>query len=208
MVAHKGFQVRSNLSIVVRERGKFVTRRDGHNVWINFGRTWFSKLITYSNYSPLTPEEDNRLLYLGFGIGGTRQNALAVANSAPLATHYPGPNSQTDLMLETLKLERGVRFSSPGAPSAPPYDPADVWLKQVQLPLLHPDSYTTRLVLVVGAAEIAYGSYLTVPLSEIGLFHAGSDLNAPENSPVAYDTFDTIPKTAAYDLTVTWTIRF
>jgi hypothetical protein len=47
-----------------------------------------------------------------------------------------------------------------------------------------------------------------VPLCEVGLYTGHSDINVYNNSMVAYDTFDTISKTVAFELEFDWTIRF
>jgi hypothetical protein len=55
---------------------------------------------------------------------------------------------------------------------------------------------------------VSYTPFLTVPLSEIGLFTNAANPNIYNNGPVAYDTFDTISKTSAFNLEVDWTVRF
>ena len=40
--------MRNNLVLTVRDdRGKLVTRRRGHNIWLNTGRAWLANLISY-----------------------------------------------------------------------------------------------------------------------------------------------------------------
>jgi len=57
--------------------------------------------------------------------------------------------------------------------------------------------------------EISYGSFLVVPLSEVGLFTSSADPENYLNTVVAYDTYATISKTTAIDhLEFVWTIRF
>jgi hypothetical protein len=40
----ENIEVRSNLSLVARERVKIVARRDGHNIWLNLGREYLASL--------------------------------------------------------------------------------------------------------------------------------------------------------------------
>jgi len=208
-----GIQANSNLQITLRERGKVVARRRGHNIWLDFGREYLATLLGYSSFIPLTPEQDNRISYIGFGIGGTRQHAPAIADNEPLKSHYPGTHIQTDTMPGVLQLERPVRFSWAIGPNAPVfpfpalYDPGDIWLKQVQVPT-HPTTTSTDFTMVATSTDLNGGFYLALPLSEIGLFHRGAASNVYNNSPAAYDAFDTIQKTGSFDLTVSWTIRF
>lgn len=208
-----GFRVKSNLKITLRERGKIVARREGHNIWLDFGRVHLAKLLCFTSFSPLTAEEDNRVSYMGFGIGGTQQIATAIADNDPMLSHYPGTNVATDAQPELLKLERPARFGWTSGPSAPTgvdplvYDPGDIWLKQIQT-VTHPTTSSTRFSLTATAADFNDSAYLVVPLSEVGLFHRGASVQSYNNSPVAYDTFDAIQKTGAFDLNVSWTIRF
>jgi len=83
-----------------------------------------------------------------------------------------------------------------------------VWLGQLAAPAAHPLATQTKFVRIFTSGEINYGTFLTVPLSEIGLFTGLADPAVYNNTLVAYDTFDTISKTAAFELEVDWTIRF
>src|ERR1700761_419955 len=104
-------EVKSNLSLVMRERGKIVGRRDGHNIWLNLGREYLASLIAYSSFSPLTTERDDRIRYMGVGIGGNRQQMLSIANNPPYSVSYTGSNAQTDNDPTLARLERPVRIS-------------------------------------------------------------------------------------------------
>lgn len=203
-------EVKSNLSIIARERGKIKARRDGHNIFLDTGREWLAKLCAYLAYAPaLAPEEDRRIRYMGFGIGGVRQSMLGVANAAPLVTAYPGTNAYTDEDPTLTRLERPVRIS--GGTSAYPYDGADVWLAQVQAPAGHTTPRQVTYSRLITKPEISYSTFLTVPLSEIGLFYHDPSLgyvNTYNNPPVAYDTFDPLSKTLAVTVEVNWTLRF
>jgi hypothetical protein len=199
-------EVRNNLHIIARERGKIVARRDGHNIWLNLGREYLASLIAYASFGPDTPERNDRIKYMELGIGGTRQLALGTANAAPLVTAYPGPNTQTDTDPTIVMLERPVRISG----SADPYpgQALDVWLGQIQAPSVHSTATEVTFSRLFGQLDVSYNPFLTVPLSEIGLFTAASNYNVYNSNSVAYDTFDTISKTNAFTLEVSWTVRF
>jgi len=210
-------QVKSNLFLTARERGKIVARRAGHNIWVNLGREYLASLICYTSVpalpatEPVVPEEDRRIRYMGFGIGGTRQLNLSIANSAPMSTMYPGTNAQTDTDPTVTVLERPVRFSSVGSPIGPPYASTDVWLGQLTAPVTHNTATSSTFTRLLLSTEISYGTMTTVPISEVALFlHSDNAtyINTPNNTFLAYDTFDTLLKTAAIEIETDWTISF
>jgi hypothetical protein len=199
-------EVKSNLILTARERGKVVARREGHNIWLNLGREWLASVICYSSFTPLTPERDDRVRYMGVGIGGVRQLQLSIANASPFLLPYPGTNTQTDTAPTVTQLERPVRISG----SADPYPglAGDVWIGQVQAPCVHPVATQTVFSRLFSQVEVSYAPFLSVPLSEIGLLTGNANINSYNNVLLAYDTFDTLTKTAAFELEVAWTIRF
>ena len=207
-------EVKSNLFLTVRERGKIVTKREGHNIFLDYGREWLSGLIAYSSFNPDVFEDARRVRYFGFGIGGTRQVAPEFVDgpSGSNPADYPlrdyGPVSgftQTDTDPTLLRLERPVRLSGGSGPGT---NPGDRWIGQVQAPAIHntPTSTTFRRLFTLD--EISYSPYVSVPLSEIGMFLSDANTNFPTNNIVAYDTFDTLSKTTAFELEVSWTLRF
>lgn len=198
--------VKNNLSLVARERGKIVARRDGHNIWLNLGREYLASLMAYSSFTPVTAERNDRIRYIGLGIGGTRQLSLGVANAAPLVTAYSGTNLQTDTDPTVTRLERPVRLS--GSTDPYPGQISDVWLGQVQAPATHTTATQVTFKRLFTQLEVSYSPYLTVPLSEIGLCAGAANPNVYNNTLVAYDTFDTLSKTSAFELEVSWTVRF
>ena len=206
MLVKDTIQVKNNLSLVCRERGKIVARRDGHNIWLDLGREYLAKLIALQSYGPDVPFTDARVKYLGFGIGGTRQLALATANSTPISPPYTGGNTQTDNDPTILTMERPVRVS--GSSSAYPGVVGDTWIGRITSadPLTAPKQVTFRRIFT--QLEVSYGPFVSVPLSEVGMFTSDADPENYQNNPVAYDTFDTLSKTSAVDIEVVWTIYF
>lgn len=199
-------EVKSNLIITARERGKIVARREGHNIWLDLGREYLAQLIAYNSFGPDTPVRNDRIKYMGLGIGGTRQLALTTANASPISPPYSGTNAQDDQTAAVTTLERPVRVS--GSSTNYPGISGDVWIGQVGAP---PDlSGGTEVVFsrIFTSNEISYGPFLSVPLSEVMLFTSSADPENYQNTGVAYDTFDTISKTSAVNVEFRWTIRF
>lgn len=201
-------EAESNLELTLRERGKLVgaPQRRVHNIWLNLGREYLASLIGYSSFSPLTPERNDRIRYMGLGIGGSRQLAPGTANTPPVSSAYPGSNAQVDTDPNVIRLERPVRVS--GGSVAYPGIVTDVWLGQVQAPPSHPTTTSTTFRRLFGLLEISYLPFQSVPLSEVGLFTNAANPSIYNNTMVAYDTFDTLSKTDAFELEVAWTIRF
>jgi hypothetical protein len=199
-------EVKSNLVLTARCRGKIAARRVGHNIWLNLGREYLASLISYASFGPAVPERNDRIQYMGLGIGGTQQLALAVANAAPLVTAYPGSNAQTDTDPTVTTLERPVRVS--GGSTAYPGVGGDVWLAQVQAPPTFVPPTSATFSVLFQESDVSYSPFLSVPLSEVMLFTSAASISVWNNTGVAYDTFDTISKTDAFDLEVSWTVRF
>lgn len=202
-------EVRQNLKLTLRERGKIIDRREGHNIWVNLGREYLARLISFQSFSPDVAEDppsENRVKYMGLGIGGTRQVAPGVANTPPINPPYVGSNAQTDLDVTVTMIERPVRVG--GGSTAYPGISGDVWLGQVQAPADHSVPAEVTFTKVFTQAEVSYAPFLSVPLSEIGLFTSSADPGLYQNTFIAYDTFDTVSKTVAFELEVAWTIRF
>lgn len=199
-------EVRSNLILTARARGKIIARRAGHNIWLNLGREYLAQLIAYTSLTPPTAERDDRIRYMGLGIGGNRQLIANGSMNPNVLAAYPGSNAQTDTDPTVIGLERPVRVSGSSDPY--PGDGGDSWLGEVQAPATHPQATQTTFSRLFTETDISYAGFLTVPLSEAGLFTSAADPTVYNNTPVAYDCFDSISKTNAFDLEVQWTIRF
>jgi len=199
-------EVKQNVRITARERGKIVARREGHNIWLNLGRTYLARVLSYSSFSPDTPSENARIKYMGVGIGSTAQTSLGIANAAPMVPSYSGTNTQTDDDPLVTTLERPVRIS--GSQSNYPGLAGDVWVGQVQAP---PDFSVDRQVTytrVFSEDEVSYNTYSSVPLSEVGLLTSNADIANYQNTLIAYETFDTLSKTPVIAVEIVWTLQF
>lgn len=208
--------VSHNLKITARERGKIVDRRETHNIFLDLGREWLTQLIAYQSFSPDTYQNDDRVRYIGFGIGGTRQVAPTVADALPIggsggayeansATGIGG-NTQSDTNRAVTRLERPVRVSGGYAPY--PGEGTDVWVGRIQAPVEHLSATSATFRRVFTGVEISYAPFISVPLSEAMLFTSSASPNFYLNTGIAYDTFDTLSKTSAIAIEVEWTFNF
>ena len=71
-----GPQIGGYLTMELRERGKLVTRREGHNIWTLTGREFIVETITLAALTPSrVKNRDDALRYFGFGTGGNPEVA-------------------------------------------------------------------------------------------------------------------------------------
>jgi len=223
-------EAKTNVRIVARENGKKVPKlcRESHNVWVNFGRQYLAEVISPLNGSFGAHYNDapvRVVRYMGVGIGGDSQ-LLEVASVYPLLdSHYPGQNTFDDTVITTTFLERPVKVTgTPGVGTSP-----GVWMSSVTAPPTFGGSPITKVTFdtLFQYTDISlYPAYPSVPISEIGLMLSSEavsrtsqqvyDYGAPPdyiNSStrqklVAYNTFDTINKTASVALEVYWELQF
>lgn len=185
-----------NLILQAYEGDKLCYEHRGSNIWVNNGRSYLRDLISYASFSPLTTFEDRRIRYLGFGIGGDRQVQPAIANNPPMSADYPGTNLQTDIFPTTEFIERPVQIT------------AGVWLKELPIPT-YPRQGAVRWVQQFTETDFTLaGTYLVVPISEVGLFLSDANPAVNNSALVAYDTFDSIALTANMRLKASWTVDF
>lgn len=194
MLTNEFIEIKANLEILTRERGKLKERRLYHNIIPNVGLTWLSKLIC--------GELPDYLSQIGAGIGGYKQNN-SLADTAPL-TVYPvvGAHSQTDTDMTVIGLERPVCISSASYPIAPG---DDVWLKSTSS-IEHPALNKTRLIFILTEAEVSFADFNIVPISELGLFTSEKDPLLRTNQLAAYKAFAPIPKTTVMEIEIRWTL--
>lgn len=212
----------SNVFLTLRRGDTVLDRREGHNTWVNTGRAYLAEMSTYSNLVAETPFDTRRIKYMGLGIGSADQAYMSAVSSPPLSVSYPpgsDPNATAgneydsaypvDPPIETL--ERPVRVS--GLSGAYPGDPADVWLIQP------PNFFTVDAGLGVveyhalvntNLAQILYGPFLTMPLSEVGLFLDGANVNDAYNlgQMVAYHSFGTLTLVPGSVLEIIWQVAY
>lgn len=186
--------MKPNVEIIVRERGKLVTRRESHNIWTQSGKGWLARLVSFASFDPDVLAEDYRLRYMGFGIGSELQNNIE-AFVPPLSTDYAGSNLQTNRDNRVSRLERPVLFNA-----------SDYYKQFDAVDLVTP--YHIRFTVYVAPENINLsGAYLGVPISEVGLFLRGISLTSPSAAVMAYDAFEPIHKSYDQDMTVYWTLR-
>ncbi len=210
--------MKDNVFITVRERGKIAARRSGHNVWLDAGRAFLAQMLSYSSFSPVTPERSDRIRYATVGIGGSQQNDPD-ADTAPWTTYYPagsdpqnsdGHSYKKDYPIEPLitTLERPVKWRGivsdyAGSLLGDEWPVVNTFMTHSSL-----SSVSVHAVLDGPGADILLPPFTTMPLSEIGLLTSSADLLNPFNPILAYYSFDTIQMNADTVIEAVWQVRF
>ncbi len=192
-------ELKWNVQISLEERGKQKIHHRSHNIFTNVGRQFVLENISaaaFPSASSFTRLQDSVVRYIGFGLGGTRQNS-SLAALAPIGTTlYPGSNAQTDTDPTSTRL--------------------DLWMRQVGVIGSLPAQNRAVYVAVFSNTDLQVGA-TSMPLSEIGLFKSSADPSLPNGSVgaypgpgghmIAYDTFDTLHKTGQFSIRVEWSLR-
>jgi hypothetical protein len=174
----------------MRERGKLVpgSRRTGHNIWTNTGREYLALLMSLQpGLATPTPFRTDSIGFMGVGTGSRLED------------------------VSVLSLANGIEYVY------------GQFLAEVETPPtfpLAPTRTTVRYTRVFGENEISTGAS-RVDVTELGLFTNGDPAQNyvpgtretrigfwSVQSPVAYKTFEPVGKTNAFELEVSWEIRF
>lgn len=202
-----------NVEITLTERGKnkCAYQSRTHNIVLNTGRQMILENITPATLfsGGFTRTQNTVIRYIGFGIGGSRQTspyASVSPYSDAYSTGYGGTNTQTDSDVTVSRLERPVRVTS-----------APVFMREIATPgtFDYSTSQKSTFIAVFSRTDINYGGFLSMPLSEIGLYSSAADPSLPNGGAgaypggtgnlIAYDTFDPVHKTGGTAITVRWT---
>tara|TARA_B100000927_G_C16344071_1_gene420504 strand:+ start:118 stop:681 length:564 start_codon:yes stop_codon:yes gene_type:complete len=165
--------------------GEVVSDQMGHNVWTNTGREYSCLLKSYKTQN--VPFRSDRILYVGLGTGNQPESVGVTRLSSPVAWEGTKFLKMINLGLTSFQTSDGAKTSI---------------------------RYTCRFDesdLVVDGAPIN--------ITECGLFTDGHQdshevgqreegiARATLQSPVAYHTFDPIPKTSNIQLDLIWELR-
>ena len=188
-------QITGFFSAVCRERGKLVpgTRREGKNIWTLTGREYLARLMSYSAYgSTDTPARNDRIRYIGFGIGTTPEVASVSKLDSPIAYDVTSSVFLAELAIPTYP------FQTTGS-----YGTSVRYTREFAEGEL---SVTTTVTLTeAGLFTDGALSSLFVPPRSISEKSIGEATN---QAPVAYKTFDPLKKTNNFVLQISWEVRF
>lgn len=178
-------EVKGHISIQCRERGKLRRDlcRDGYNIWLLTGRAYDAAVKSYQSYGPDVPLRNDRIKYIGLG-SGTQPEVSTITN---LVTPIP-------------------------------WDVSNHFLAQLNLPYFPTtDGTIVRYAKLYGLTDLSVTG--TVMIQEVGLFTDGAPplynpgtrdtslVNAAQQQPLCYKTFEPLPKTQDVDLSFVYELR-
>ena len=196
-----GIDVEGHVTIrILDPEGRPVHRIEKNNIWTLTGREYLAQLIAYQSTAsttidgePGTPFRRDRVLYLGMGSGAFPQTVSVNRLAEPV-------EFQSNEFLAPLVI--------------PPDFP------------LSPARTSVRFSRIFSGTQISLaGSGTYVDITEAGLFTSGGSADdyapgtretgfgpggtyAEQQAPVAYVSFEPIPKWYGYALEILWEVRF
>lgn len=201
--------------------GEVVEERLTHNIFVNYGRDWIAHIIGLQD--PDTPFRTDRIKYTALGVGGEQQTVSSTNMRDTTQYNYPdypnswgggggsGDPSQTHTDPTVTALEWPVEITS------------GVYYDLISQDHTFPDTGIIRLTSVIGVDEVSFGTWTSVPLSEIGLFTQWIDdatvgtgeppvvwggQATSDKGMIAYNQFPTLHKTDGFVLQIDWELRF
>lgn len=183
-------------SMYARENGKIVpgSHRDGKNIWTLTGREFLARLMSYAAYSPDEAARNDRIRYLGFGVGTTPE----VSSVSQLVSPIAYTASSGGLFLAELAI--------------PTY------------PFQTSGSFGTAVRYTREFSETELSTSGSVLLTEAGIFTDGSATASPDpfepgtrdltlaqaqfQAPMGYKTFEAFRKTQNMIISCFYEVRF
>lgn len=185
-------QVHTNIFIEVRERGKLVTSRQGHNVFTDTGRDWLSKLAAWQTIgSPDVPYTQRRVRWMGLGTGTQAETAgvTQLQNPAQVTQDIYLGAIQSSNILSFNSVEFVREFST----------------SEISIPILGLNVVPITEAGIFVDVQPASTSDGVDDSPAGGVSDTTLDTSSQVNSPVAYKVFDPINKTVDFSLVIRWT---
>lgn len=186
----KDIGVKSNFEAILRDRGKVVERREGHNVFTVTGRNLLSRLLSWQTIASADiPYTHRRIRWFGVGTGTSLEVTSLVGLAIPAqvtSSIYLVP-----VQLVEFPTSTSVRFTRE--------------FTNTEISLTGP-VIVTEAGLFADVSPASMGGTEDVEYTTGGL----TTLNPASgtNSPVAYKTFEGITKTVDFSLELRWEFRF
>lgn len=189
-VLHHDPMVEGRVRIETREGGKRRQVSEGKNIWTLTGREYLAELIALSASSPRGTFRDDRVAYIGMGIGSQAEVASieSLVDPVPYATAEFLAATQTPALFPA---------SGTGTPITSVQFVREFGTDEI--------SYDGSAVVLTEAGLFTDGDPdNNWNLGSLDTTFAG----ASGRAPVAYKTFEPITKTTSFTMRVLWEIRF
>lgn len=189
-VLHHDPMVEGRVRIETREGGKRRQVSEGKNIWTLTGREYLAELIALSASSPRGKFRDDRVAYIGMGIGSQAEVASieSLVDPVPYATAEFLAATQTPALFPA---------SGTGTPITSVQFVREFGTDEI--------SYDGSAVVLTEAGLFTDGDPdNNWNLGSLDTTFAG----ASGRAPVAYKTFEPITKTTSFTMRVLWEIRF
>lgn len=181
-------EVKGWVNLVLRERGKLVTRREGSNVWTNTGREYLAQLMSLQVSG--TPYRSDAVGYFGAGIGAQLEEPGVVELASP------------------IQYDEGLFLADIQGASFPLYP--------VRTTVAYNRVFAENEISLVPGVTVMlseFGLYTNGSPSSLPNAYAFNTRDrsyavSKNAAPVAYKTFEPVGKTPAMQLEVSWEIRF
>jgi hypothetical protein len=181
-------EVKGWVKLVLRERGKKITEREGHNVWTNTGREFLTQRISLDLASPSSTIRTDAVAFIGVGIGAKTEEPGVLSLQTPIAY-------DTSLFLAEIT---GVSFPAYPVRTTVEYQRTFAETEITIIP---------GTVLVSELGLFTNGDPAGTPANGFGTRLRGTtDMGAV--APVAYKSFEPVAKTENMQLEIFWQIRF
>ena len=188
-VLHHDPMVEGRVRIETREGGKRRQVSEGKNIWTLTGREYLAELIALSASSPRGTFRNDRVAYIGMGVGSQAE----VASIESLVD--PVPFMTSGFLAPTQ------------APALFPASGTSTPITSVQFVR----EFGTDELSIDGAAVVLTEAGLFTDGDPDNNWALGAPVTfdaASTRAPVAYKTFEPITKTTSFTMRVLWEIRF
>ena len=188
LLAHKNAPaIKGRVHIETREGGKLRQQVDGYNIWTLTGREYLAEVIALSAASPRTPFRNDRIRYMGLGIGS--QAELSSVTS----------------LVNPIPFSAGQFLAPVDVPAIFPDNPNPA-VQFVRTFGLTEISLGGTNVILTEAGLFTDGD----PADNWAIF--SEDVPGFEESssyaPMAYKTFEPVTKTTQFTLKLVWDVNF
>jgi hypothetical protein len=187
----KDIGLEANVELFMRERGKLVATRRGHNVFTVTGRNLLSKLIAWSAVAGMdVPFTHRRARWIGVGIGTQLEVATVSALSQPVIVSSPGVYLAA-LQSAEFPTATSVRFIKE-------FGTSEITVGGLPITITEAGLFADVSPGASGATEDQAWTPGGTTL----------DPTSGTNPPICYKTFEGLTKTGDFTLEIRWEFRF